>query len=264
MNEKAVVVTGASKGIGKAVARKLATDGYGVIVTDIADTLAVRDSIATSHAVVTSVDGDITDPRTIDRIAEAVDGTGFRLGGIVNNAFDMVRAPFLELSRADWLYTFDVCFFSAAMLCRKLIPSMIREGGGSIVNVSSVHAIGAGEADSAAYDAAKAAMNALTRSLANEFGKSGIRVNSVLPGLILSERIVDWRNEKPDEFNVSCLSHSLRRAGSPQEVAEAISFLISDRSSFITGSSMLVDGGQMTAINETTALNLLREGKRRD
>ncbi len=261
MNGQVAVVTGASRGIGKAVSRKLAGDGYAVVITDIADTSAVRETISRNGGTVLCVEGDITKADTIDRVVDAVDSTGLRLKGLVNNAFNMVRGTFLELSREDWLYTFDVSFFSAVTLCRRLIPAMIKNGGGSVVNISSVHALAAGDTDSVAYDAAKAAMNALTRSLAAEFGKSGVRVNSVLPGLVLSERIIEWQKEKPDEFNASLLSHALGRAGRPEEIAEVISFLISDNASFITGSAMLVDGGQMAAINETTALKIMRDHK---
>ena len=259
--KNAFIVSGASRGIGKAVSRKLAGDGYAVVITDIADTSAVRETISRNGGSVLCVEGDITKADTIDRVVDAVDSTGLRLKGLVNNAFNMVRGTFLELSREDWLYTFDVSFFSAVTLCRRLIPAMIKNGGGSVVNISSVHALAAGDTDSVAYDAAKAAMNALTRSLAAEFGKSGVRVNSVLPGLVLSERIIEWQKEKPDEFNASLLSHALGRAGRPEEIAEVISFLISDNASFITGSAMLVDGGQMAAINETTALKIMRDHK---
>ena len=259
-----VVITGASLGIGKATAMKLASEGYDLILNDIVDTSRVFDKIAGSNDSVIHVTGDISEAGTIDRIARAAGRSGVKLTGLVNSAFAMVSKPFLELTGKDWRRTFDVTFFAPVLLCRKLIPLMIRNGGGSIVNISSVHALAAGDVDSAAYDAAKAAMNALTRSIALEFGHLGIRANSILPGLVASERILDWKKRKPAEYQASCLSHPLGRAGKPEEIAEAVSFLISGRSSFVTGSSMLVDGGQMTALNETTAFSVLRKMHRSD
>ena len=258
-NGDTVVITGASLGIGRATALKLASEGYNLILSDIIDTSAVFENIECSGNSIFRVTGDISDSRTIDRIARTANRRGVRLTGLVNSAFAMVGKPFLDLSGKDWKRTFDVTFFAPVMLCRKLIPPMIKNGGGSIVNISSVHALAAGDTDSAAYDAAKAAMNALTRSIALEFGHLGIRANSILPGLVASERILDWKKRKPVEYEASCLSHALGRAGKPEEIAEAVSFLISGRSSFVTGSSMLVDGGQMTALNETTAFSIIRK-----
>jgi NAD(P)-dependent dehydrogenase (short-subunit alcohol dehydrogenase family) len=258
-NGNTVVITGASLGIGRATAIKLASEGYDLILSDIIDTRAVLDKVKCSGNNVFHVIGDISESRTIDRIARAASRSGVRLAGVVNSAFAMVGKPFLDLTGKDWQRTFDVTFFAPVMLCRKLIPLMVKNGGGSIVNISSVHALAAGDADSAAYDSAKAAMNALTRSIAFEFGPLGIRANSILPGLVNSERILRWKRRKPVEYEASCLSHALGRAGKPEEIAEAVSFLISDRSSFVTGSSMLVDGGQMTALNETTAFSIIRK-----
>ncbi len=258
MKDEIIAVTGASKGIGRATALKLASEGYHLLISDIEDMSSVGSDAKKLGVRVYQVGGDISEISTIRKIEAAVKRSNLRLKGVVNSAFAMVGKPFLQLTQDDWQRTFNVSFFAVVMLCRKLIPVMIDAKGGSIVNISSVHSLASGDIDSAAYDAAKAALNALTRSLAVEFGPAGIRVNAILPGLITSERVLDWKSSNPDEFRASEITHALQRAGHPAEVAEAVSFLISDRSSFITGSSMLVDGGQMASINETAALKLLR------
>lgn len=258
MKHKTVVVTGASKGIGRASSLKLASDGYDLVVTDILDLSGTVADIRKTGVTVNGVRGDISNPATIEKIGKKIDETDSKVIGLVNSAFSMASKPFLRLNDDDWDHTFNVSFFATVKLCRKVIPMMLKVGGGSIVNISSVHALAAGDVNSAAYDAAKAAMNALTRSLAMEFGPENIRVNSILPGLVTSERIIEWKREDPLGFSASESTHALRRAGTPEEIAEAVSFLISERSSFITGSSMLVDGGQMASINETAALNIVR------
>ena len=254
MTNPLAIITGASRGIGRAISEELASKGYDLILNDILSLEDVQWNCNNHGTDVQCVQGDITDNKVLSKITEAIVGDHSSIH-LVNNAFAEKRKSFLELSDSDWEFTFNNTFFSAVKITRAIIPKMKEIHKGSIVNISSIHSISAG-LDFSPYDCAKSALDALTRSIASEFGKDGIRCNSISPGLIITDRNKDrWFND-PKGFYAVTSSYPLGRAGSPEEVSKVVSFLLSDDAAFISGANIVVDGGHLSQLPETTMLRV--------
>lgn len=261
MSETIAVVTGAARGIGRAIAEVLARDGYVVVAVDVRDfDLSAETAAAFNGRSIHPVIGDLTKSDTLQAVLSQIHQLDKPVAVLVNSAFRETRAPFMELTDQDWLDTWSHSFLTAVSMTRTLVPLMKAHGRGSIVNISSVHAMGSGYGVSP-YDAAKAALSALTRSLALELGPDGIRVNAVLPGLIITERNHDRWFDHPNDLAAVRWTYPLRRPGTPEEVAEMVAFLASDRASFVTGANVLVDGGMMAALSEATALTIAEKAE---
>lgn len=248
MTERRVaVVTGGASGIGRGCAFRLAREGYGAAVVDIdaagGERTAAR--IREDGGEAFFLEADIGEPDAFERIVRAADERWGALHALVNNAGLDYHEPLSEMTAAAWDRCVAVDLRSAAFSAQAAADLMERSGGGSIVNIASVMAWYTHPGYSA-YTASKAGLIGLTRTLALELGPRGIRVNAVAPGFIDTaawERVLaDMENAEQFAAAVSGL-HPLGRRGKPADVAAAVAFLSGEDSLFITGHTLVVDGG---------------------
>ena len=237
----ALVTGGAGDGIGSATAQRLASDGASVVIVDEHERrtkeVAERVAAATGSRVV-GMPGDIADRGRMDEVLAA---TAEQLGPVdilVNNAALNVLGDVVDLDPSAWDRVMDVDLGACFYLIRQTLPAMMEQGKGSIVNVSSVAGyVGSGR--EGPYAASKAALHSLTRSVAFEAGPRGVRCNAVATGIIWSKFVRKYAKTLDPERERT----PLRRFGDPEEVADLISYLCSDRSAFITGETINISGG---------------------
>ena len=242
----AVIVTGASRGIGAAIAEKVAEDGYGVLVNYATDADGAQSVVSTIRARggrAMAVRADVATPRDIADMFERVQQELGPLAALVNNAGIVGTKARIDEQDADELTRLIQVNIVGPMLCAKYAVQAMSTAyggtGGSIVNVASVAARTGGLSGIAPYAATKGALVTFTRGLSNEVASEGIRVNSVSPGIIATDMII----AAPDAEAAAAAS-PLGRMGRPDEVAATVSWLISPAASFITGSDITVSGGR--------------------
>ena len=241
----ALVTAAAGAGIGAAVARQLAVDGFDVVVTDAHERRAEEfaASLAADHGRRFAWHClDVTDHDRVEAVIGQVAQAAGRLDVLVNNAGWSRIEPVAEMSLETWQRCIDVDLTGTFVCMRQALPVMIAGGGGSIINISSIAAWEMSADHGAAYSAAKAGVLALTRVAAAENGRHGVRVNAVAPGLIYNDFL---RRIYPEEFFESYVETRsfLGRIGQPHDVAELVAFLASERSGYITGEVLTVSGG---------------------
>ena len=247
--DKVAIVTGSASGIGRATALRFAQEGAKVVVvTDQRIALGEEtvDLIRAAGGTAAFVRADVGIAADVTNMVRFAVDTFGRLDILVNNAA-RGRGTLLEMTEEDWDRTQAVCLKSVWLGARAAYPEMVKVGGGTIINISSVNGIAASPG-SGAYNAAKGGVNQLTKALAIDLGKYHIRVNAVLPGHIGTHPQLYENN--PAElwgFTEAC---PIGRIGTADDIASAVLFLASDDASWITGSLLTVDGGMTAQVPE--------------
>jgi len=248
LDGKIALVTGSSRGIGAAIARRLGREGAAVAVHGRdRDTLgAVARSLRDEGIRVLETLGDVTRAADLERMRQVIEGElGLPDILVANAGANLTRPgmPLEEIDEADWRASVDANLTATFLTLRTFIPGMKRRGGGSIVTLSSAAARRPELRSPVAYAAAKAGIELLTRQLAVQLGPSGIRVNCIAPETILTERNLE--RIPPDVRQQLVAAHPVRRLGTPEDVASAALHLVSDESGWVSGVVLDVAGGSV-------------------
>ena len=248
---KVALVTGSTHGIGKAIARLFVAEGAKVILNGLnadADGAALVAELGDGNAMF--IAADIADEAAVRAMAAAGAERFGPIDVLVNNAGMNVFAEPLAMTSAQWQRCFAVDLEGALHCSRAVLPGMLASGGGSIVNVASVH--GHRVIPGAfPYPVAKHALIGMTKALGIEYAARNVRVNSISPGLILSERVVEWlASIPPEEAQRQVDLLPCKRIGTPEEVAYTALFLASDEARYITATDILIDGGRSQLYHE--------------
>lgn len=254
------IVTGASRGIGRAIAERLASEGARLVLTAVDPVQLERAGAECSRigAKVETAAGDLADENLPLRLAATAREQLGGLDVVIHNAFWEEPGAVTDVSLAGWDRTLRVSLSAAMLLAKAALPTMVAQRSGSILNVSSMRAVAAGHR-MVAYETAKAGMFALTRSIAVDYGRFGIRCNCVSPGLVLSERVRDWYESSTIHKLAMDTVVPLGRPGTPEEIANVVAFIAGPEASYMNGTIVHVDGGSVAGLPENAALELAEQ-----
>lgn len=247
LQDQVAIITGSGSGIGQAIAHLFASEGAHVIVADIAPELAAEtvSQIKATHGYATAYTVDVTSGAQVQKMVTAVHNQLKRIDILVNNAANSRGNDILTIDEETWNFNLDLVLKSVFLCSKSLLPIMIEQQRGAIVNVASINGIGTHGME--AYSAGKAGVLNLTRNMATKYGHHNVRVNAISPGTVHTPHWEPMLKEHPtllEEIGEEWIP--LGRVGQPEDVAKAALFLASDDAAWITGSNLVVDGG-MTA-----------------
>ena len=245
---RVAIVTGAASGIGRATAHALASEGIAVLVADLDAEGAeeVASELVAAGGTASAQQADVEQEESVRAMVEAAVNRFGGLDVLHNNAAASapeIMGRDLDLTEMDaevWDRTLAINLRGPMLGCKYAIPRMLERGGGVIVNTSSASGL-VGDLSRAAYGASKAGLDSLTRYVATQYGKRGIRCNAIAPGVIHTPALA--QNVPPEQLAVFERSHLTPRLGQPEDIAAAVVFLVSDGGAFITGQTLSVDGG---------------------
>jgi len=245
LEDKIAIITGGGSGIGRAAALRFSVEGAKVMVADmnkqagIETVRVIKENGGDAEYLYT----DVSIPEDVEKLVKTTVETYGRLDILVNNAgISHAENKISDLPVEDWKKVVDVCLNGVYFGMKYGIPEMLKNGGGSVINTASVAGI-KGQKLLAAYTAAKSGVIAVTKSTALEYGKHNIRVNAIAPGIIDTPITTEWK--KSAKWEALSTANALRRVGHPEEVANVLLFLASEEASFITGTTIVVDGGTL-------------------
>lgn len=236
------LITGAARGIGRAIALKFAEEGASIAFCDLAmDEVAMKtkSELEALGAKVLAVASDVSSFEGAQEVVDQVMAEFGRIDVLVNNAGITRDNLLVRMTEKEWDDVLRVNLKSAFNYCHATVPVMMRQRGGSIINISSVVGLH-GNAGQCNYSASKAGMVALSMSIAKEMGSRGIRANAVAPGFIMTEMTASLPEDVLKKWTSSI---PLRRGGTPEEIAKVCCFLASDMSSYVSGQVIAIDGG---------------------
>jgi glucose 1-dehydrogenase len=245
--DRVAIVTGGARGIGRAISLRLADEGAAVAIVDI-DAEGGQETaklIGERGGSAFALDADVSREADVNNLVNKTISRFARLDILVNNAGVDLVASLQDNSLENWQHMQAVDTGGAFLCAKHAQPYLVRSGASAIINISSIHAF-CTQPNRAAYASAKAALVGLTRALALELGPFGIRVNAILPGYIRTEIWNSWLSAVKDPEKVIdriVQQHPLGRIGTPEDVAAAVAFLASDNASFISGTTLILDGG---------------------
>ena len=237
MTQRVAVVTGGAQGIGAAIARELAADGHKVVVADL--------NIAGATSVAAEIDGlalqlDVSDPAQVEAFTAKVLAEYGRVDILVNNAAIVPFTPWAEMTFDDWRRVMAVNVDGMYLMTRALCDVMIKAGWGRIIQIAS-NTFVAGTPNCSQYVASKGAAIGFVRSLAGEIGQYGVTINAVAPGLTETEGVLAGPHS--GGFDYVLAAQAMKKRAMPSDIAPMVAFLASDKGGWVTGQTIVVDGG---------------------
>lgn len=239
---KVAVVTGAAAGIGQAFARRLAEEGVDIAIADVAPARATEAMVETAGRTALSFICDVSSPEGVRAFAAAVLARYGHVDILVNNAGIYPTGPFAALDYVQWRTVLAVNLDAAFLMCQAFVPGMVARRWGRVVNVTS-DTVWLQASGMLPYIASKAGLIGLTRALATEVGAAGVTVNAIAPGLTRTATTASTRTDPM--FDAAAAQQTIKRVGAPEDLVGTVAFLTSDDAAFVTGQTIMVDGGRV-------------------